>query len=100
MLGGVDVERTSRLGDLTGLKVIASGGVGSIDDIAILKEHEHYNIEGVIVGQALYTGRLSHFKKLLSIQHPAKSRDHARRGTSREFEYRKIKKALIFNSTF
>jgi len=59
MLGGVDVERTSRLGDLTGLKVIASGGVGSIDDIAILKEHEHYNIEGVIVGQALYTGRLS-----------------------------------------
>lgn len=58
MLSGVDVETTSRLGDLTDLKVIASGGVGSIDDIALLKEYEHYNIEGVIVGQALYMGRL------------------------------------------
>ncbi len=59
MLSGVDVETTSRLGDLTDLKVIASGGVGSIDDIALLKEHEHYNVEGVIVGQALYTGKLT-----------------------------------------
>jgi phosphoribosylformimino-5-aminoimidazole carboxamide ribotide isomerase len=54
----VDVETTSRLGDLTDLKVIASGGVGSMEDICLLKEYEHYNIEGVIVGQALYTGQL------------------------------------------
>jgi phosphoribosylformimino-5-aminoimidazole carboxamide ribonucleotide (ProFAR) isomerase len=24
----------------------------------VLKAHEHYNIEGVIVGQAIYTGQL------------------------------------------
>ncbi|HHY57838.1 MAG TPA: NUDIX domain-containing protein [Chloroflexi bacterium] len=58
MLSGVNIETTSRLGDVTGLKVIASGGVAGIGDIEVLKAHEHYNIEGVIVGQALYTGAL------------------------------------------
>lgn len=58
MLSGVNLELTKRLGDVTGLKVIASGGVASIDDIRRLKAHEHYNIEGVIVGQAIYTSNL------------------------------------------
>jgi phosphoribosylformimino-5-aminoimidazole carboxamide ribotide isomerase len=58
MLAGVDLETTARLGDLTELKVIASGGVAGIEDIEALKEKEHFNIDGVIVGQALYTGRL------------------------------------------
>ncbi len=58
MLSGVDLETTSRLGDLTELKVIASGGVAGLDDIEALKEKEHFNIDGVVVGQALYTGRL------------------------------------------
>lgn len=59
MLQGVNVEATSRFGDVTGLKVIASGGVAGIDDIEALKGHEYYNIEGAIVGQAIYTGRLN-----------------------------------------
>ena len=59
MLNGVNLEATARLGDMTDLHVIASGGVGSVDDIEQLKAHEHYNIEGVIVGQALYTEKLS-----------------------------------------
>ena len=58
MLNGVNVAATARFGDLTGLKVIASGGVAGLDDIEELKAHEHYSIEGVIVGQAIYTGRL------------------------------------------
>ena len=58
MLSGVNVEATSRFGDVTGLKVIASGGVAGMADIEALKRHEHYNIEGVIVGQAIYTGNL------------------------------------------
>jgi phosphoribosylformimino-5-aminoimidazole carboxamide ribotide isomerase len=58
MLMGVNVDATARLGDITGLQVIASGGVASIEDIKQLKAHEHYNIDGVIVGQALYTGNL------------------------------------------
>ena len=58
MLMGVNVDATARLGDVTGLSVIASGGVAGIKDIELLKAHEHYNIDGVIVGQALYTGNL------------------------------------------
>ncbi len=57
-LAGVNVAATSRLGDITGLHVIASGGAASLHDIEQLKAHEHYNVEGVIVGQALYTGSL------------------------------------------
>lgn len=58
MLNGVNVEATSRFGDVTGLKVIASGGVAGLGDIEALKDHEHYNIEGVVIGQAIYTGKL------------------------------------------
>ena len=59
MLSGVNVSMTARLGDVTGLSVIASGGVADISDIKRLKEFEHYNIDGVVVGQALYSGRLN-----------------------------------------
>lgn len=58
MLSGVNIEATARLGDLTDLRVIASGGVGSLHDIERLKAHEHFNIDGVITGQAIYTGKL------------------------------------------
>jgi phosphoribosylformimino-5-aminoimidazole carboxamide ribotide isomerase len=58
MLNGVNVEATSRFGDVTGIKVIASGGVAGLADIEALKDHEYYNIEGVVVGQAIYTGSL------------------------------------------
>jgi phosphoribosylformimino-5-aminoimidazole carboxamide ribotide isomerase len=58
MLSGVNAGATVRFGDVTGLKVIASGGVAGLSDIEVLKAHEHYNVEGVIVGQAVYTGQL------------------------------------------
>jgi len=41
MLSGVNVEATARLGNSTGLEVIASGGVASIDDIEQLKAIVH-----------------------------------------------------------
>lgn len=58
MMTGVNAEMTARLGDITGLHVIASGGVAGIADIERLKRFEQYNIEGVITGQAIYTGAL------------------------------------------
>ena len=56
MMNGVNIEATAHLGDITGLNVIANGGVAGICDIEQLKAHEHFNIDGVIVDQALYTG--------------------------------------------
>jgi len=39
--------------------VIASGGVGSVADVQALKGLRHANLEGVIVGKALYEGKFS-----------------------------------------
>jgi phosphoribosylformimino-5-aminoimidazole carboxamide ribotide isomerase len=38
--------------------VIASGGVATLDDLRRLKEVEAEGVEGVIIGQALYSGVL------------------------------------------
>ncbi len=40
------------------IPVVVSGGVGSINDIVAAKQHPEY-FEGVIVGKAIYDGRLS-----------------------------------------
>lgn len=53
---GPDVAGTRRLAAETGLQVIASGGVASLNDVKALKAHAHTGIAGVIIGQALYTG--------------------------------------------
>lgn len=58
MLSGVNVEATRELAQCTGLKIIASGGVSSLDDVRRLKESEASGVEGVIIGQALYSGAL------------------------------------------
>jgi phosphoribosylformimino-5-aminoimidazole carboxamide ribotide isomerase len=59
MLSGVNVEGTAALARLTGLRVIASGGVASEGDIKNLRARAEEGIEGVIIGQALYAGALS-----------------------------------------
>lgn len=58
-LTGVAVEETARLAEESGLPVIASGGVAGIDDITRLRAEAHRGIQGVIVGRALYEGRLN-----------------------------------------
>jgi phosphoribosylformimino-5-aminoimidazole carboxamide ribotide isomerase len=55
-LTGVNVAATAALARESGLKVIASGGVATLEDIRALAAHLAEGIEGVIVGQALYTG--------------------------------------------
>lgn len=59
MLSGVNVEATAALARETGLLAIASGGVAALADVVRLKEQAHAGIEGVIIGQALYTGAVS-----------------------------------------
>jgi phosphoribosylformimino-5-aminoimidazole carboxamide ribotide isomerase len=59
MLTGLDAEAAARLAEEAGVTVIASGGVASLEDIRRLKAVEQRGVEGVIIGQALYTGTLS-----------------------------------------
>jgi len=53
-LSGVNVEATADLARETGLQVIASGGVATLDDITRCRETGA--IAGVITGKALYSG--------------------------------------------
>ena len=59
MMKGPNIESTREMAIGSGLKVIASGGVSSLEDIRALKELEGSGVEGVITGKALYTGALS-----------------------------------------
>lgn len=55
-MAGVNLEMLSLLVREAGIPIIASGGVASIDDLLALKQ---IKVEGVIIGQALYTGAIS-----------------------------------------
>lgn len=60
MLGGLNVAATLRIAAAAAsVPVIASGGVGGLDDLAALRAQDPGGrIEGVVVGRALYDGRL------------------------------------------
>ncbi len=56
MLSGLNIEATQEIAEACGLKVTASGGVASLDEIYALKELERYGVDSVIIGKALYEG--------------------------------------------
>ncbi len=56
MLTGPNVAATARLAAETGLAVIASGGMSTLDDLHRLAAYP--GIEGAIIGRALYTGAI------------------------------------------
>jgi phosphoribosylformimino-5-aminoimidazole carboxamide ribotide isomerase len=58
MLGGVNVEATLALAQAVAVPVIASGGVAALGDITALAAVADRGIEGVIIGRALYDGRI------------------------------------------
>ena len=49
-------KETAKVADTSNCPVIISGGVSSIDDIKKAKELNNNNIEGIIVGKAIYDG--------------------------------------------
>ena len=49
-------KETANIADNSNCPVIISGGVSSIDDIKKAKELNNKNIEGIIVGKAIYDG--------------------------------------------
>jgi phosphoribosylformimino-5-aminoimidazole carboxamide ribotide isomerase len=59
MLSGLNIEATQEIAEACGLKVTASGGVASLDEIYALKELEQYGVDSVIIGKALYEGVFS-----------------------------------------
>jgi phosphoribosylformimino-5-aminoimidazole carboxamide ribotide isomerase len=58
MMTGPNLEVLKTVLSSTSLEVTASGGVASIEDIKALKELEQDGLHSVIVGKALYEGKL------------------------------------------
>jgi phosphoribosylformimino-5-aminoimidazole carboxamide ribotide isomerase len=58
MLEGVNDTATAELAQAVGKPVIASGGVADIEDIKKLTRVQPLGVEGVVIGKALYAGRL------------------------------------------
>lgn len=58
VLQGPNLDATKDMLENTELAVIASGGVSSIADVRHLAELDHWRLDGVIIGKALYEGRI------------------------------------------
>jgi phosphoribosylformimino-5-aminoimidazole carboxamide ribotide isomerase len=61
-----NIEETVNIAKISLAPVVVSGGISSIDDIKKIKTLNKFNIEGVIVGKAIYDGdiNLKELKKL------------------------------------
>jgi phosphoribosylformimino-5-aminoimidazole carboxamide ribotide isomerase len=59
MMDGPNLREVKRMAVETGVPLIASGGISSLGDIEKLKRLESYGVKGVIVGKAIYEGRIS-----------------------------------------
>jgi phosphoribosylformimino-5-aminoimidazole carboxamide ribotide isomerase len=55
---GLNIETTRRLAESVSIPVIASGGVGSTEDLLLLANFQDFGIEGVIIGRAFYEGKV------------------------------------------
>ena len=56
MLNGPDLQTLSQATLYPNAKIVAAGGIGSIGDLAALKE---IGVEGAVIGKALYEGRFT-----------------------------------------
>ena len=56
MLNGPDLGTLSQATQYPNAKIVAAGGIGSIGDLAALKE---IGVEGAVIGKALYEGRFT-----------------------------------------
>ena len=54
MLSGVNIEQTLAVARESGLKVTASGGVSSLEDIKLLRQLSSFGVDSVIIGKAFY----------------------------------------------
>jgi phosphoribosylformimino-5-aminoimidazole carboxamide ribotide isomerase len=68
MFSGVDAAGAARVAAEAGVEVVASGGVATLDDIVACRQAGLY---GVIVGKALYEGRIDLAEALRVAAQPA-----------------------------
>ena len=55
---GPNLHETLNFSNLTKIPVVVSGGISSIDDVINIKNKKLKNIEGIIIGKAIYDGSI------------------------------------------
>ena len=63
---GPNLQGTIDLSNLTKIPFVISGGVSSIHDVINIKKNKYQNIEGIVIGKAIYDGNID-IKKLSKI---------------------------------
>lgn len=58
MMTGPNIQSLREMAQISGLKVIASGGVSRPEDVRAVLELESAGVEGMIIGRALYEGTI------------------------------------------
>jgi phosphoribosylformimino-5-aminoimidazole carboxamide ribotide isomerase len=58
-LRGVNLTILRKLGENTGMRITAAGGIGGLEDLLRIQELERCGVDSVIVGRALYENRFS-----------------------------------------
>jgi len=68
MLNGPNLDGLREMAKHTGLKIVASGGISSMEDLEKLKFLEPYGVDQVIIGKAIYEGKIDLIKGLKCLQ--------------------------------
>jgi phosphoribosylformimino-5-aminoimidazole carboxamide ribotide isomerase len=68
MMGGPDLMLLRILAEKTGLKIIASGGISNSEDVLTLARSGLQGITAVIIGKALYEGKIDLRKIMEEVQ--------------------------------
>ncbi|HHY07705.1 MAG: bifunctional 1-(5-phosphoribosyl)-5-((5-phosphoribosylamino)methylideneamino)imidazole-4-carboxamide isomerase/phosphoribosylanthranilate isomerase PriA [Lawsonella sp.] len=59
MLSGPNLDMLREVAEATDAKIVASGGVSSIEDLVAIAELEPYGVDSAITGKALYAGKFT-----------------------------------------
>ena len=58
-LRGVNFKALRDLGEGTGLRITASGGIGGLEDLLRVQDLEKYGVDSVLIGRALYENKFA-----------------------------------------
>jgi len=74
MLEGVDPDEVRRISEAVRGRFIWSGGIGTLEDLAVLRDMRLVNLAGVVSGKALYEGRFSVVDARAQLESPPSAR--------------------------
>src|SRR5262249_38587064 len=67
-LEGANLENTRRIAQGSGVKVTASGGISSLEDLRMLAGLEQYGCDSCIIGKAIYENRFTLRQAIKSLE--------------------------------